>query len=146
MEPSIARKGIKDSEKVYQIFQQLLSTVGKGNLMYDKKIDANPASVHVKCEENNQKVAEILESLKKALADTKECYQHCQKEMATAKMPSIEDIAKGNTKKEPADEPSEEYKTLKKQLQAKNEDLRVIIDEVRHIFSDINQLSTTVPY
>ena len=29
MDPSIARKGIKESEKIYQLFQQLLNLVGK---------------------------------------------------------------------------------------------------------------------
>ena len=29
MDPSIARQGIKESEKVYQLFQQLLTAVGK---------------------------------------------------------------------------------------------------------------------
>ena len=50
--------------------------------MYNKDIDKDPTSVHLKFEQTNLNVAEILEKLKTALAETKQCYKHCQEEMA----------------------------------------------------------------
>ena len=50
--------------------------------MYDKEKEKDPSSVHMKLEQTNLNVAEILEKLKAALAETKQCYKHCQEEMA----------------------------------------------------------------
>lgn len=50
--------------------------------MYNKEKEKDPTSVHIKFEQTNSSVAEILEKLKSALAETKQCYKHCQEEMA----------------------------------------------------------------
>ena len=49
--------------------------------MYDKEKEKDPSSVHMKLEQTNLNVAEILEKLKAALAETKQCYKHCEEEM-----------------------------------------------------------------
>lgn len=56
--------------------------IGQGNLMYNIEKEKDPSSVHLKFEQTNLNVAEILEKLKSSLAETKQCYKHCQEEMA----------------------------------------------------------------
>jgi hypothetical protein len=142
MEENKARIGLKATEQLHEQFTQLLNLLGHGSLLYDPKTNGNPALVPDKCEETNQKVEEVLKSMKSLLQTLTASYEHCrqQRSMHGDRMLKLDDLL-APVYQHDEKEKSPEYRKLYEQLQQKNADLKSVIDEVRQIFVIINQLS-----
>lgn len=144
MEGNIAKTGLQATESLNQQYQELLQLLGQGNLLYDKSTGKDPSTVPEKCENTNKRVEELITSMKGHLKVIRQAYQHCQDQRTLNghKMLKLDDLLSPDFKNPTDREASPEYERLHKQLQQKNADLKVVIDDVREMISLINQLPT----
>merc|ERR1712179_135122 len=146
--------GLQATQSLHTQYKQLLQLLGEGKLLYNPTVDGNPSTVADKCELTNTKVQDLLAHMKTSLTSIKTSYQHCmqQRNKHGAQMLKLDDLLARTDNESTIDDADGgggggegpkcvEYEDLYKQLQQKNADLKVVIDEVRQVFILINHLS-----
>lgn len=139
MDRAFPKNGLVATEKLYEQYISLLSILGKGSLLLKKDVKS-PYSVPESCENTNKMVSELIAAMKSTLKDVKMSYEFCQKEFEQNKdrMPNLNNL---ETPVKMEIDTSPEYIQLHQELQKKNTDLKIVIDEMQKISADINQLA-----
>lgn len=131
MECELPSQGAEATRKLYLQYQTLLQLVGNSNLHCQDSDGDNQG--------RNQKVSQLISSMKASLNTIRYSYDFCVKELK-----QNQDKLQMLTSSSAVQEKTTAHSVLEKELQDKNNDLETVIDTMNSIFTLTNSLNKYV--